>query len=148
LAIQEVLGIDGFSEGLYKASTGLSGGQANTLDGHCGALSGGSLAISLIHGRDFSGQEDPESYSGRQWKAWALSRKLHDKFIEEYGTIICKEIQTRIMGRSFNTWDLKEQEEIMNAGFKCKYVVANAAKWAVEIIMDEMENPTGDWIPK
>ena len=147
MAVQEVLGLDDFSEGVYKASTALSGGQGNTLDGHCGALSGGTMAISLIHGRDFAGQEDPEAYLNRMWKSFALARKLHDRFMEEYGTVICKEIQTKLMGRTFDTWDVREQQAILDAGMKCRDVVANAAKWTVEIILDEEENPTGDWIP-
>lgn len=105
------------------------------------------MAIGLIHGRDFAGQEDPEAYLNRMWKSFALARKLHDRFMEEYGTVICKEIQTKLMGRTFDTWDVREQQAILDAGMKCRDVVANAAKWTVEIILDEEENPTGDWIP-
>jgi C_GCAxxG_C_C family probable redox protein len=148
LSVQEVLGLKDFNEAVYKASTALSGGQGNTGDGQCGALSGGSMAISLIHGRDFSGQEDPEAYMNRQWKSWALARKLHDKFMEDYGTIICKEIQTKLMGRHFNTWDKKEIETLITSGMsKCPEVVGKAVKWTVEIILDEEEKPSGDWIP-
>jgi hypothetical protein len=106
------------------------------------------MAISLVHGRDLSGQEDPEAYMNRQWKAQALAKKLHDRFVKEYGTVVCKEIQTKLLGRHYNTWDKKELDALIASGMTaCAEVVGNAAKWTVEILLEEEENPTGDWIP-
>jgi hypothetical protein len=66
--------------------------------------------------------------------------KLHDKFINEYGSILCKDIQKKIMGRSFNLWDPKDYEEFEKAGGhtdKCPDVVGKAAEWTVEILYDD-----------
>ena len=35
---------------------------------------------------------------------------LHDKFIEEYGTIICRDIHCKIFGRIFNLWDPEDKK--------------------------------------
>ncbi|WP_455281762.1 C-GCAxxG-C-C family (seleno)protein [[Eubacterium] cellulosolvens] len=69
-----------------------------------------------------------------------LAKKLHDRFIEEYGSVICKDVQTKIMGRSYDFWNPKEREEFDKAGGhteKCPDVVGKAAKWTIEILMDE-----------
>ena len=143
MAVQEVLGLRGFSEAVYTGTTALSGGLASSGNGQCGALSGSAVAISLNYGRDFSGQEDPEAYGKRQKKSYELAKKLHDRFITEYGSILCKDVQTKLMGRRFNFWDEKDKEAFLNAGGhvdKCTSVVGNAAKWTVEIILDAEEN--------
>ncbi|TFH66644.1 MAG: C_GCAxxG_C_C family protein, partial [Gemmatimonadales bacterium] len=47
--IFEALGVE--DEGVFKAATGLADGLGLTGDGHCGALSGGAMAISYFFGR-------------------------------------------------------------------------------------------------
>lgn len=59
--------------------------------------------------------------------------------MEEYGGVVCKDVQTSVLGRSYNFWDDDEREEFFAAGGrvdKCPSVVGNASKWAVEIILD------------
>ncbi len=130
-AFSEVLGKR--NEEIFKAIDGLAGGLGRTGNGTCGALSGGVAAISQRYGRE----EFPNL--GQREKCMTLSKKLHDKFIEEYGSILCKDVQTKIMGRSYNLWDPKEREEFNKAGGhtdKCPDVVGKAAKWTVEILLD------------
>ena len=116
----------------FKAIDGLAGGLARAGNGTCGALSGGVAAISLRYGRqDFSNL-------GEREKCMVLAKELHDRFIEEYGSVICKDVQTKIMGRSFNLWDPKEREEFNKAGGhtdKCPDVVGKTAEWAVKILL-------------
>ena len=38
-------------------------------------------------------------------KSLSLAKKLFDRFIQEYNSTRCKDIQTKIMGKSFNLWD-------------------------------------------
>lgn len=132
-AVSEVLGKR--SDEIFKAIDGLAGGLGRTGNGTCGALSGGVATISRRYGRE----EFPNL--GQREKCMTLSKKLHDRFIEEYGSILCKDIQTKIMGRSYNFWDPKEREEFNEAGGhtdKCPDVVGKAAKWAVEILLNEV----------
>ncbi|WP_455277522.1 C-GCAxxG-C-C family protein, partial [[Eubacterium] cellulosolvens] len=77
---------------------------------------------------------------GTREKMMELSKKLHDKFKGEYGSILCKDIQTKKMGRSYDFWDSKEREEFDKADGHtevCPDVVGKAAKWAVEILLEE-----------
>ena len=131
-AVREILGKE--SKEIFKAIDGLAGGLGRTTNGTCGALTGGVAAISQRYGR-----EDFPNLGQRE-KCMALTKKLHDRFMEEYGSVICKDVQTKIMGRSYDFWNPKEREEFDKAGGhteKCPDVVGKAAKWTVEILMDE-----------
>jgi C_GCAxxG_C_C family probable redox protein len=131
-AVSETLGKE--SKEIFKAIDGLAGGLGRTTNGTCGALTGGVAKISQRYGR-----EDFPNLGQRE-KCMMLAKKLHDRFIEEYGSIICKDVQTKIMGRSYDFWNSKEREEFDKAGGhtdKCPDVVGKAAKWTVEILIDE-----------
>lgn len=131
-AVSEILGNE--SKEIFKAIDGLAGGLGRTTNGTCGALTGGVVAISHRYGR-----EDFPNLGQRE-KCMTLAKKLHDRFIEEYGCVVCKDVQTKIMGRSYDFWNPKEREEFDKAGGhtdKCPDVVGKAAKWTVEILIDE-----------
>lgn len=131
-AVSEMVGKE--SKEIFKAIDGLAGGLGRTTNGTCGALTGGVAAISQRYGR-----EDFPNLGQRE-KCMTLTKKLHDRFMEEYGSVICKDVQTKIMGRSYDFWNPKEREEFDKAGGhteKCPDVVGKAAKWTVEILMDE-----------
>ena len=133
--IFEALGIE--NEDIFMAATGLADGVGLTGDGHCGALSGGTMAISYLFGRK---KEDFDKVR-KILKACILSKRLHDQFIEKYGTCRCADIQTKLMGRFFNLYDLGEMEAARKAGMadKCSTVVGEVAKMATKIILDERE---------
>ena len=125
------------NEAAFKAATGLSGGLGLTGVGPCGALSGGIMAISSKIGRDRKNFKDPE---GVRWQTYELAKRLCNRFIEEYDSCNCREIQKRVFGRSYDFWDATEHEEFKEAGGyteKCPIVVGNAAKWAVEILLEQ-----------
>jgi C_GCAxxG_C_C family probable redox protein len=135
-ALQEVFQIK--SEELFSTSFALGGGLANTCEGTCGALAGGAMIISYFYGR--RPVEFFKNISNK--KANYLTKKLYDKFVQEYGSCLCKDVQKKIFGRSFNFWDEKEKELFEKSGGhidKCPVVVAKAAKWTAEIIFQEME---------
>lgn len=133
-AIQDTLGME--NDAVFKAGTGLAGGIGATGFGPCGALTGGVMVISSKIGRDRSNFKDPERI---RWKSYEIAKKLYDKFVEEYGSGACSDIQQKLMGRSFNLWEPADFEEFEKAGGhteKCPSVVANAAKWAVELLIE------------
>jgi C_GCAxxG_C_C family probable redox protein len=76
-AIFDVLGVE--DEGVFKAATGMADGVGLTGDGHCGALSGGTMAISYFFGRS------RENFGNvmKQVKACILAKKLHDEFVTQ-----------------------------------------------------------------
>lgn len=134
-AVSEVLGNEGAE--VFKAIDAFAGGLGRSGNGTCGALSGGVVAISHKYGReDF--HTDRETDKERQ-RGMILSKMLHDKFLEEYGGILCKEVQKKIMGRSYNLWDPKDREEMNAAGghtVKCPDVVGKTAKWTVGLLTE------------
>jgi C_GCAxxG_C_C family probable redox protein len=134
-ALQEVFQIK--SEELFSTSFAFGGGFANTGEGTCGALAGGAIIISYLYGR-----RREEFFHGiLNKKADYLTKKLYDRFVQEYGSCICKDVQKKIFGRSFNFWDEKEKEIFEKSGGhidKCPAVVAKTAQWTFKIIEEEI----------
>jgi hypothetical protein len=88
-------------------------------------------------GRERSNIEDPERI---RFKSFDLAKRLADEFIDEFGTIICRDIQIKKFGRSYYLWDPEEFNKFEEAGGhddKCTDVVGKAAQMAVKIILDE-----------
>src|SRR3989339_824918 len=131
-AIQETLGM--VDETVFKAATCFAGGIALLGDGICGGYAGGVLFIGQVFGRDRSNFADPEKVIRE--KCYRFVEKLHDRFIQEYGTIYCRDIQTKIFGRSYYLKDPDQRMKFEEAGahtYKCLDVVGKAAEWTVEI---------------
>lgn len=100
------------SEELFSTSFVFGGGFANTSEGTCGALAEGAMIISYFYGR--RREEFFKSIPNK--KANYLTKKLYDKFVQEYGSCICKDVQKKIFGRSFNFWDEKDKEIFEKSG--------------------------------
>ena len=134
--IFEALGIE--NDDVFKAATGLADGVGLTGDGHCGALSGGVMVISYLFGRE--GKDSGDMM--KQVPALIMSKKLHDQFIEKYGTCRCADIQTKFVGRFFNLYDPKEMEAAFKAGMvdKCSTLVGEVARMATKIILEKRES--------
>jgi C_GCAxxG_C_C family probable redox protein len=137
-AIQDVLG--GIDDEVFKAGYALAGGVGLSTNGTCGALSGGVMALCCKYGRP------RESFAkGRYLKCHWLAKKLYDRFVQEYGSCICHDVQKKILGRSFDMWDEHDYDEFGKAGGhtdKCPSVAGNAAMWAAEILLERKEAPT------
>ena len=68
-----------------KLGEGMCGGVANR--GHvCGAVTGAVMAIGLAFGREDVNDMDAKT------KTIALSRQFQDRFKEERGSVVCREI--------------------------------------------------------
>ncbi len=133
-AIKKALGL--ISDDVFKAATGLAGGVGLT-GNTCGALTGGVMVISLLLGREYDNFDDPERI---RFQTFELAKKLIKRFEEEYGTVVCYGIQEKIMGKSYNLWDETEYSQFLAAGGhddKCPGVCGKAARWVVEILMDQ-----------
>jgi len=118
-----------------QATDGLAGGTALSAKGTCGALVGGIMAISCIVGRSYKDFSKGE----RKRRVFQYSQKLYDKFVDEYGSIICKDVHMKLFGRTFNLMDKNDYAEFERMGAhvdKCPAVSGNVAKWAAEIILE------------
>jgi len=135
-ALKETLDVG--DETTIKAADALAGGTALSTKGTCGALVGGLMAISSIVGRNY------ESFSKgeRRRRVFQYSKKLYDKFIEEYGSPVCCDIHKKLFGRTFNLMDKDDYQVFEEAGAhvdKCPAVSGNTARWTAEIILDNLK---------
>jgi len=117
-----------------QACQGLAGGTSLTTEGTCGALVGGILAIGSLKGRTY------EEFSAGKSKSvvYKYTKELFDKFVDEYGSCLCKDVQKKIFGRSYNLIDVKEYSDFEKAGAhvdKCPDVSGKTASWTAEIIL-------------
>ena len=133
--IFEALGIE--NDDVFRSASGLADGLGLTGDGSCGALVGGAMVIGYLFGRkkkDFSDMMKPMT-------SYILTKRLHDRFVEKYGTCRCYDIQKSLMGRTFNLYDPSELKKATEYGMidHCSKVVGTSARLATEIIIDEMD---------
>jgi len=124
-------------DNIFKAATGLAAGGGLTGIGPCGGYLGSMMMISWLCGRERSNFADPEKI---RHVAFALSHKFTQKYIQAFGSIICRDIQTHIFGRPYYIPDPNEYEAFEAAGAhddKCTNVVGKASRMAVEFILNE-----------
>ena len=137
-ALQDALGIrNSDTDAIFKSATGFAGGIAQQIDGSCGAYSAGAMMLGHFVGRGRDNFEDPEKI---RFQTFALVSQLHRRFIEEFGTVTCGNIHTKIMGRPFYIRDPEELRKFDEAGGhddKCTRVVALASRWTAEILLNE-----------
>jgi len=124
---------------VFKAGSGLATGIGLLGGGVCGGYSGGVMMMSLFFGRERNKIDNDRE---EKYCSYRMAIALHDKFIDKYGAMICRAIQKGIFGKSYNLWDADEKEAFEKAGAhrdKCTGVVAQAAAWTTELIIEEIE---------
>ena len=135
-ALNETLNI--VDEITIKSADALAGGSALSTRGTCGALIGGLLALGSLTGRSYS-----DFKSGKtKRRVFRYAKKLYDRFIEEYGSPNCRDVQKKLFGRSFDLLNPDEYEAFEKAGAhvdKCPSVSGNVARWTAEIILEELK---------
>jgi hypothetical protein len=134
-----------FPDVLVKASCSNAGGTALQIIGTCGGLVGGIMVLDYFFGRPFEYMSDTEFIQDPNinalFAAQPMARALCDKYVDEYGTITCANIQRQIFGRFFSLEDEDEFRKLDEAGGhsnpeKCPRIVGNAAKWTMEILIE------------
>ena len=139
LVIEELF--DFRSDDALKAATALGGGIGR-MGSACGALTGGAMALSLLYGRSYEamrkGYQPGEEKSAERLRI--LTKKLAEKFLQEYNSLLCNDIEKKLFGRSFDKWNPAEREKKEEMGghkTKCPSVAGKAARWVAELILDE-----------
>jgi C_GCAxxG_C_C family probable redox protein len=127
-----------WSEDVFKAASGLADGLGLTGDGTCGTLTGASMVIGYLFGRDR--EHFPDMM--RPMKSYKLVKQLHDQYVERYGTCRCFDVQKALMGRTYNLWDPDEFKEASQSDMMehCSKVVGTMARQAVELILAQEIN--------
>lgn len=124
-------------DGVFKSATGFAGGGGLTGVSVCGGYAAGLMVISLLLGRERSNFEDPERI---RFENFRLVRGFTRDYIEELGSVICRDIQMRKFGRPYYIADLDEFAKFEEAGGhddKCTDVVGKASRLAVQFILDQ-----------
>jgi hypothetical protein len=92
-----------FPDALVKASCSNAGGTAMQVVGTCGGLVGGIMVLDYFFGRPFEHMSDKEMIQDPNindlFAAQPAARSLVTKYIDEYGTITCANIQLQLYGR-------------------------------------------------
>jgi len=123
------------SEDVFKAASGLADGIGLSGDGSCGALTGCSMVIGLVFGRERKDHQDMM----KPMQSYLLCKELHADFIEQYRSARCYDIQSKLMGRTFNLLDPEHLKEAMEVGMleHCGGVCGRAARKTAELILRE-----------
>jgi C_GCAxxG_C_C family probable redox protein len=108
-ALQEAIPFIPKDWNLVRAASCLDGGATPTRLSSCGAFTGCGMIIGYICGKDTF---DKTALSH------ALIHELHKKFIEKYGSVLCKDVSEA-------------------AKKNCSEVVGLASSWTAEIIMKQ-----------
>ena len=141
-ALQEILG---FEDVVVRVSTSSCGGQAGLSTGACGGFVGGMIVLDYYLGRPAhmvsATQTIPQSMEALE-QAMEAARLLGEKFVRQYGSVLCPQVQTRLYGRSFNLRDSADWQAFEEAGAhsdptKCMSVVGNAARWTLETLIEK-----------
>ena len=141
LSIQEGFGMKNLTT--FKSATVFGGGVARSGE-TCGALIGALMALGLVIGREQ--MEETEVYRKSMGPARELQKKFKEELKNQLGlkedlkTTLCKEIQEKIYGRSFDMNDEKDYKAFLDAGghgdLGCPRVCAIAAQVAAEKIFE------------
>jgi C_GCAxxG_C_C family probable redox protein len=130
LALEEQFGLEG--DEVLKALTPLAGiaERGET----CGAVIGPLMIFGLIYGRGKNRLNDWDIYRASLVPSGVFCRL----FEQEYGSTMCRDIQKKKFGKSFdltNPADLREFQE-SDATNRCSSVVRKAVRIAADIILD------------
>ena len=112
LAYRDVFGI--FDKTLFRAASALSAGMALCGDGSCGGYSAGILGIGMLIGRSVEDLETKNKVA--QYKGFELSQRLHEEFIDCYGSVVCGDIHKSIFGQSYILARPEEKAAFEEAG--------------------------------
>jgi C_GCAxxG_C_C family probable redox protein len=140
-ALREILG---FEDVVVRVATSSCGGQAGLSTGACGGVIGGTIVLDYYLGRHADMVSATHAVPGSMTelsRSMEAARSMCDKFIGQYGSILCPQIQAKIYGRSFNLQDPADWKAFEEAGAhsdptKCMSVVGNAARWTLETLIE------------
>jgi len=123
---------------VFKACSEFRGGVAKKTDGICGCYAGGVLFLSSVIGRE---RDHFDTSAKIRERGCELVDKLHDYFIQEYGSVTCRDILQKKFGRPFYLFDDDDFRKFEELGYHdpgaCDVTVGKAAEWVATIIEEE-----------
>ena len=141
LALQEAFDIGDMES--FKAATVLSGGVARKGE-TCGAVIGGLLALGLVVGRE--DMTDTQTYRDAMKPSDEIIQEFQKRLQETFGfeepltNTICRDIQKRIYGESYDLTDPVSYKAFLDAGghgdHGCPLVCGIAAEVTAEKLIE------------
>jgi len=137
-AMHQLLDID---DSIVKMATSCTGGQISQSIGTCGGLIGGTLVLDYFFGRSINNTSSQELLSENLeilMDAQRAAFQLYEKFMAEYGTILCPSIQVQSIRRHYYLWDVRDMSEFELAGGyrRSAHIIGNSARWVMEILLN------------
>ena len=120
-------------KGLFPGVSMLTAGVCMTGEGTCGAVASSVMAIGLALGMPM----DSADVSAARQAAATVRNTLLAKYYQEYGSILCKDVQRKYFGKAWNLTDDKMAHEFLGITHGC--TIMHTAEWATGIILDELE---------
>jgi hypothetical protein len=120
-------------EKFFAGTGGFTGGTSMVIDGTCGAIISGMLAMGLALGSTRESQNEARL----RGVCATIRSTLLDRFYAEYGSILCRDILNKYFGR---VWDLTDDEasnDFLKVSHGC--AIMQTVSWTTEIILDEFE---------
>ncbi len=127
-------GFDFIPEEMVTATQSLAGGTGAG-SGSCGAYCSGLLAVGLKYNATMAEEAADPSV---KMKGIVKFKEYRDRFLKEFGTILCPEIHRQLFGKAF--YLPKEEGEffsIPDHAEKCAYVAGKAARIAAEMLLED-----------
>lgn len=125
-------------DAVFRSATGLSGGLGLVGEATCSALTGAVMVFGLIYPRRRKKFDDDRE---NKYRVFSMAQEMCKHYLAAYGSLLCHGVHTKMFGRPYDLQDPEERERFEQAGAHedgCPNVVASAAKWAVEIIGEEI----------
>lgn len=131
MTIQELFRLE--DEQVFKAASGLAGGIGRTHHA-CGALIGGSMALSLKYGRE----RNEVANVAKLYDSVAKVEQLVQWFEKEFGSVDCKDITTSFLGEYLDSRIQEQREKAMKLGLyeKCSDLVGKTARKVAEMMLE------------
>ena len=123
------------NQDVFRAASGLADGIGLTGDGSCGALTGCAMVLGLVFGRERADHRDML----KPMQSYLLCKELYRDFVDEYGSSRCYDIQTRIMGKTYDLLEPGVFEQALKEGMleHCSRVVGRTVGKTAELILRE-----------
>ena len=121
---------------LIRASSSLCGG-AGAASGSCGTYTCGLLAEGWKYNVPLKDElEDPSKFDKNQEKFMGW----RDRFLKEFGTTLCPEIQKQVYGRSYDFTkpeDCAVYFQITDHATQCANIVERATRLCAEYLLED-----------
>jgi mannitol-1-phosphate 5-dehydrogenase len=122
---------------LFQAVSAMAGGVGLTGDGICGGYAAGILWMGSYVGRRL---EHFDADKEEQYKSFDMAQRLRARYLDTYGSLICRDIHESIFDRAYilRTKEVRNQFDAAGGHVdRCTSVVAMAALWTTEILIEE-----------